>query len=391
MKKRILIVNNNMHIGGVQKALANLLSFIHDKYDVTLLLFYPHGEYMKDIPANVKVLSVNSDYKYLGMTKYDVKGRPFRYLKRCFYAALTKTFGRNTVVTLMSLFQKKIKGYDVAISYLQNSADKMFYGGCNDFVIKHTDAPVKAGVLHCDYRKCGADTELNAKLYSKFDIIAACSEGCRDSFVSCVPELSAKTKVQLNFHDFSEIEKLASCEIDAFSNDKINILMVARLGKEKGVLRAVKAVNALGALKDRINLYIIGDGIEREKIELYIEKEAMSDIVFLLGEKANPYPYMKQCDLFLISSLSEAAPMVIGEAAFLGAPILSTRTSSAIEMIERTGYGWVCENDEGSLTSELMKLLSSDRIEAKRKELSAYDFNNIAAESQFDSLIQNAD
>lgn len=38
--ERILIVNNNMHIGGVQKSLLNLLTDIHGRYDVTLLLFY---------------------------------------------------------------------------------------------------------------------------------------------------------------------------------------------------------------------------------------------------------------------------------------------------------------------------------------------------------------
>ena len=41
--KRILIVNNNMHIGGVQKALLNLLQTLHADYDITLLLFYRGG------------------------------------------------------------------------------------------------------------------------------------------------------------------------------------------------------------------------------------------------------------------------------------------------------------------------------------------------------------
>ena len=40
-----------MHIGGVQKSLVNLLGEIHSRYDVTLLLFYPGGGLMKDIPG----------------------------------------------------------------------------------------------------------------------------------------------------------------------------------------------------------------------------------------------------------------------------------------------------------------------------------------------------
>lgn len=49
--KRILIVNNNMHIGGVQKALLNLLQTLHADYDITLLLFYCGGALLNGMCA----------------------------------------------------------------------------------------------------------------------------------------------------------------------------------------------------------------------------------------------------------------------------------------------------------------------------------------------------
>ena len=49
----------------------------------------------------------------------------------------------------------------------------------------------------------------------------------------------------------------------------------------------------------------------------------------------NPYGYIKAADLLLIPSYNEAAPLVIGEAAGLETPILSTETSSAKEMSNR--------------------------------------------------------
>ena len=51
--KRILIVNNNMHIGGVQKALLNLLQTLHADYDITLLLFSCGGALLNEVPADV--------------------------------------------------------------------------------------------------------------------------------------------------------------------------------------------------------------------------------------------------------------------------------------------------------------------------------------------------
>ena len=53
--KRILIVNNNMHIGGVQKALLNLLQTLHADYDITLLLFYRGGALLNEYGRAVAV------------------------------------------------------------------------------------------------------------------------------------------------------------------------------------------------------------------------------------------------------------------------------------------------------------------------------------------------
>lgn len=50
--KKILIVNNNMQIGGIQKALANLLSEIAPNYEITLFLLAPEGALMKEIPEH---------------------------------------------------------------------------------------------------------------------------------------------------------------------------------------------------------------------------------------------------------------------------------------------------------------------------------------------------
>ena len=129
--------------------------------------------------------------------------------------------------------------------------------------------------------------------------------------------------------------------------------------------------------------YIIGDGILRPQIEELISRNHMEDRVTMLGEMANPYGYMKAADLLLIPSVSEAAPMVIGEAACLGTPVLSTRTSSAEDMIARPGFGWVCDNSIEGLTESLRALLEMpQRIQINNTEL-----NNETAKAQFFSVL----
>ena len=57
--KKILIVNNNMKVGGVQKSLYNLLWSMDGAYEITLLLFQKTGEYIDHLPAGVKVLAMD--------------------------------------------------------------------------------------------------------------------------------------------------------------------------------------------------------------------------------------------------------------------------------------------------------------------------------------------
>lgn len=94
-----------MHIGGVQKSLVNLLGEIHSRYDVTLLLFYPGGGLMKDIPADVKVISPASCVRFFGMTKNDT-GTARERAARASLAALTRVIGRKKLLGLILPFEK---------------------------------------------------------------------------------------------------------------------------------------------------------------------------------------------------------------------------------------------------------------------------------------------
>ena len=88
-------------------------------------------------------------------------------------------------------------------------------------------------------------------------------------------------------------------------------------------------------------------------------------------------------ELAKVQTTAEAAPLVIGEAASLGTPVLSTETSSAKEMIEKPGLGWVCENSEEGIRDGLQKLLS--RPDVLKNTLIKMD--NDKALSQFTKLI----
>lgn len=386
--KKILIVNNNLRIGGVQKALVSLLWSIRRQYDITLLLFHPEGALMKELPPGVNVITPDSGYRYLGMSRQDtVRGKD--RLGRSFYAAMTRVFGRKYATMLMGIGQKKLGGYDTAVAYLHNAGDKAFLGGCCEFVLNHVSAKRKIAFLHCDYGLSGANTSYNNRLYAGFDTIAACSQGCADSFVKVNPELVDKVAVVPNCHRFEKIWALAEKAPVVMDPGKINLLTVARLGKEKSVERALDVIAGLGNLKERIHYYIVGDGSGRARLLESLNNEGLASCVTLCGQLENPYGYMHAADLLLIPSRSEAAPLVIGESACLGTPILSMKTSSAEEMIADTGFGWVCENDVESMTEALKKLIREpEHLRERSWELKGWVFSNAEAVSRFQEYLE---
>ncbi len=385
--KKILIVNNNMHIGGVQKALINLLWNIRDKYDITLLLFYRGGEYVKDIPPEVKVITPDSAYRYLGMTKDDSLNFMDR-LARSIFAVIARMFGRRWAVALMGLGQKQLGNYDAAISYLHNGARKVFYGGCNDFVLRHVSADKKIAFLHCDYRQEGINNPENTEQYGKFDVIAACSKGCGELFVRANPQYRDRVKVVYNCQLYEKIQLSADSDPVQLEEDKINIVSVSRVSATKGIDQAISAIAQLGEIKQKIHYYVVGDGSQFCEISQAIKDNGLEDTVTLCGKMENPYGYIKAANILLIPSRFEAAPMVINESAGLGTPVLSTETSSAREMIEGHGYGWVCENSAKGIAEALSTLARNpgEWIDGRILE-KADGLDNREALRQFEEII----
>ena len=376
-----------MHIGGVQKALVNLLKEIASEYEVTLLLFYKGGELLRDVPENVKVITACRVLRGWGATREDAGGLRLQ-LSRAFSAAITRVAGRKWICRILFPFQKKLRGYDVAISYLHSGNDHVFYGGCNEFVLRCTEAEKKISFLHCDYEKMHAGSRYNASIYQKFDAIAACSAGCKDAFSAVFPELKQKVQVVCNCHDYERLRHDAAQAPVALSKTSVNVVTLSRFGREKGVLRGIQAAADVQRAGKKLRYFIIGNGVEYPKAAAMVKQLGLETSVTLLGEMLNPYGYLKAADVLLIPSFSEAAPMVIGEAASLSTPVLSTRTSSAEEMIVCSGYGWVCDNTQVGITEGLERLLANPEIlKSHRESLEKMVFTNSEAIAEFRHLI----
>lgn len=386
--KKILIVNNNMNIGGVQKSLCNLLWAIHDRYDVTLCLFRAAGAYMDQLPSDINIIECKGLFRYLGISQGQCRG--VHKLIRGGLALMTRLVGRDVAMKLVLTGEKKIpERYDCAIAFLHNGNIRNFYGGVQEFVLWKTKADKKVAFLHCDYSNCGANHPANNRLIARFDQIAACSDGCRRAFTSVLPELEKKCITVSNFHRFEEIRQMAAQDTIVYEGDGPHVIMVSRMTHEKGIERAIQAVAVAQNKGLPITLHIIGGGPMECALWEMVQRLQLTDCVNFYGQQDNPYRYMCDADLLLMTSFHEAAPMVIEEAISQGVPVLTTRTTSSEEMVTLADAGWVCENDQASLTAALTEIISEPvQLKAKRNKLQSRTLDNTVARAQFLHLIE---
>jgi len=219
-------------------------------------------------------------------------------------------------------------------------------------------------------------------LYRHADAIIAVCEGVKRDLVEYFGVPIDKVTVIHNPIDIEQIHRLAAEPVMDILDDNKNyylIVAVGRLAKVKGFDILIQAVARLIKELD-VRLIIIGDGEERSNL-LRLTKELRVDgVVCFLGWQSNPWKYMARADVFVLSSLVEGFPNVIGEAMALGLPVLATNCSPGVrELLEDGKSGLlVPAGDPEALAEGIARVLSDEGL---RQELAQRGRQRVA---QFD-------
>lgn len=381
--KKILIVNNNMHIGGIQKALLNLLNEAKGKFDITLLLFYKTGELLEYIPEEIKVIEGNKAIRIMGMTHSEAKNEGIlTFLHRSFWTVMTRAFKIRFTFGILTHFCRLPKEYDCAVSFMQNGAESVFYGGCADFVLNSVKSKNKVCFIHCDFLNYGGNTRSNREQLKRFDKIAVVSDSVGEMVLKAVPSLKDKLYTVHNCINYGEIKKLKNAYEADVSGDAVKLFTAARLHREKGILRMLPILKNIKDKGVKFVWYIAGDGPDKNEIKRLKTMYELDSNIVLLGNLINPYPYFNKCDIVLVPSYDEAAPMVFSEAAACGTPVFTTDTTSAKEMVGSKKRGWVCQNSDIEIEKQLYNVLRNYNPCGKIMT----DEDNAAAMLEFEKL-----
>lgn len=375
--KKIIFFAYTLEVGGAEKVLCDYINILKDKYKIDLCVIQNIGEFKKDIPSKVNIIELrHNTLSYI----------PFRYL------SLWRKYVINKIVN---------KGkYDIAIGFLE--------GRSATWVADIKRSIKKIAFVHNDVNKfdIGISEKEILDTYKKLDKIITVSEVSKNSFCekyhfdkneiqvlyNLIDEKSilekAKEKVEEDTEENIEKNVEESTEKGIDINDIFTFVNVGKMRPQKRQDRLVEIARDLKKEGYKFKIQIIGNGPEEENIKNLVKEYNVEDAVELKGLKLNPYPYIKNADVVVVSSDFEGYSIAIKEALLLGKPIISTDVSGVREMFEDGKYGIITKVETEDLKNKMKDVLDG-KIDIKNieKNLENYDCGNKKIIEQLEEII----
>jgi glycosyltransferase involved in cell wall biosynthesis len=382
MKKNILFIIPSLSAGGGEKSLVNLLSHIdYELFNVDLFMLNHEGIFMDYLPKQVNVLLLPSNYKTFtlplikSVVYFLLKGNVILAYNRLVFTIcnrLIREISRREQYTwkyVERALEKLEKKYDVAIGFLEKTSTY--------FCVDKVNAARKIGWIHIDYDKLGMDPDFDIKYFEQLDKIITVSEECANIFNKRFPSQREKINVIYNIVSPTLINQMANqdyIEINKKAANEVTILSIGRLNYQKGFEMAVMACKLLVDKGYKIKWNIIGEGEERDKLEKLIKNYGVEDYIKLLGLKSNPYPFIKQADIYVQTSRFEGKAIAIDEAKILQKPIVVTNYNTAKDQLVDRINGLIVEMNPEGIAEGIEKLILNN-------ELKKYLVKNLSQES----------
>ena len=353
MKKKVLFFIESLQCGGAEKSIVSLLPILdYTRADVELLLMKRGGIFEQYVPEQVQIIDFKQQVHpilfRLFQTIFSLRLRWNRLIGRKEHGAESRWKTMHRAYTPLK------KHYDVAIAYQQ--------GFPTYYIIDKVSADKKCTWINADITQVGYKASFNRPFYDKADVIVPVSE--RLNAILSTSDYVPKNKL-FPVYDIVNpelIRSMAQERTTTLLNDGLKIMTVGRMVHLKGYDLAVEAARILRDKGLSFTWYFIGDGAERATIERLIEKYHLRNNVILLGEQANPYLYMRECDIYVQTSRFEGFGLTIAEAKILYRPVVSTNFPVVHDQIIDGLNGLIADMNPDSLAEQILRLASDDEL-----------------------------
>lgn len=362
-----------LELGGAEMALIGLLHALDPtKVNVDLFIYSHRGPLLRYIPEWVNLLPEIGAYSVIEepMTLALRRGFIGVVADRLLAKWKFKQFRKNNPVHGDDGAILQYVG-DYVTPHLQKINPEVEYDLCISFLTPHNigrdkvRAKKRLAWIHTDYSTVDIDTERELPVWGAYDKIASISDEVTGSFLKRFPSLKSKIDRIENILPAGYV-RTRSEEFDAAKemDGDINLLSIGRYCTAKNydnvpdIARRMVDAGLLG-----LKWYIIGYGGSERLIRDKITESSMEDHVILLGKKANPYPYIKACDIYVQPSRYEGKSVTVREAQILHKPVIVTNYPTAKSQINDGVDGVIVRLDNEECAKGIVDFIENKELQ----------------------------
>lgn len=312
MKVRPLFVLPDLEAGGAQRVFLTIIRQLNrDRFDPQLVIVSSRGPLKHELPEDIPIYELNSKVRYM-------LPKLFRLCWKIIPDVAISTLGH---MNLGLAFGKKFLPSNTRIVIREANTVSIR--------LKHTMHPRAYKFL---YRR----------LYPQADAIVCNSDFMRRDLKRFLGVSGENILVVPNPVDVQRIRRAARLGENPFPSKGCQIVSVGRLHFQKGFDLLLKALGVALQSYEGLQLTIVGDGRERDRLTAMAGDLGLLEHVTFTGYRENPYPTVANADLFVSSSRWEGSPNVVLESLACGTPVLAFDCPGGTgEIIDPDVNGWL--------------------------------------------------
>lgn len=224
------------------------------------------------------------------------------------------------------------------------------------------------------------DLTFHEDLMEKIEKYICVSESVKRDIVLKYPELEKKCEVVDNYLDVDEIIEKSNIPVQIkVDKQKLNLITVARISKDKGFGRMKWLCDALDKNNIEYDWYILGTSFKKEVLEEITGWFKENEHVHFLGYKDNVFQYIKDMDYLVLLTDREACCLVISEALILGIPCIVSNFYGVEKQINDKVNGIILDmnNDNENYEKRVNDIISLKEILKKNVQQKDYSREKI--------------
>lgn len=360
MKPKVLFTIGVLDNGGVAKSILSLLNvFDKEKYDVSLLIAGRDKGRNDEVPAGITIITDDTLSDVIagihGLSRLMKRGHPFLALGSVLRLLLSR-INRSWSGWLLSRLMPQITTtrFDLAIDY--NGQHMLYY------MVDKIQAKRKVSFFHSDYKKWDYYKQADRKYLRKVDAIFTISEICVESLKATFPEVAHKVSLLENITSPELIAKQSLEPIQYKRNHKYVLLSLGRVCINKGTDIALDAAIKLKKQGIDFEWLFLGSVTTDLDFRSLAIQNNLGDNMKFLGNVNNPYPYIREADIFVHLSRFEGKSIALDEAKILCKPIVVTNFSSVSDQFTDRHNASICEMTAEDAADKIEELLTDSDL-----------------------------